>query len=265
MWMDAVDLRDFYADSLGGVTRRMIRRKIRAIWPDLSGMSVLGLGFPTPYLSAFRGEADRVIAAMPAAQGVLHWPQDDPGLTTLIDECDLPFADMSMDRVLMVHALECAENVRPMMREAWRVLAGGGRLMVVAPNRRGLWSRFERTPFGHGRPYSPSQLSRVLRDNLFTPYSIERALYVPPTRSRMMLSSAPAIEEIGDRWFNSFAGVVIADATKQIYAGQVEAQPRRAYMPLRQRTPSNSSRGSTSQQVDGLFTANVGHERKTHR
>ena len=242
MWMDAVDLRDFYAGSLGTVTRRMIRRRIRAIWPDVRGMKVLGIGFPTPYLSAFRGEAERVLAAMPAGQGVLHWPIDGPGQTTLIDECDLPFPDMSMDRVVMVHTLECAENVRPMMREAWRVLAGGGRLMVIVPNRRGLWSRFERTPFGHGRPYTSGQLSRVLRDNLFTPCGIERALYMPPTQSRMMLSSAPAIEEIGQRWFKSFAGVIIADATKQIYAGQPETPPKRSYMRMPQRSPGNSTR-----------------------
>jgi len=240
--MDAVDLRDFYAGSLGNVTRRMIRRRMRAIWPDVAGMSVLGLGFATPYLSAFQGEAGRVLAAMPASQGVLHWPTDTPGLTSLVDECDLPFPDMSMDRVLMVHALECAENVRPMMREAWRVLAGGGRLMVVVPNRRGLWSRFERTPFGHGRPYTSGQLSRVLRDNLFTPYSIERALYVPPSSSRMMLSSAPAIEEIGGRWFTTFGGVVIADATKQIYAGQSEAPRKRAFIRLPQRRPDSTTR-----------------------
>jgi len=247
MWMDAVDLRDFYAGSLGNVTRRMIRRRMRAIWPDVAGMSVLGLGFATPYLSAFRGEADRVLAAMPASQGVLHWPTDTPGQTSLVDECELPFPDMSMDRVLMVHALECAENVRPMMREAWRVLAGGGRLMVIVPNRRGLWSRFERTPFGHGRPYSSGQLSRVLRDNLFTPDSIERALYVPPSTSRMMLSSAPAIEEIGGRWFKTFGGVVIADATKQIYAGQPEAPRKRAYMRLPQRRPDSTTRSQRKQ------------------
>ena len=245
--MDAVDLRDFYAGSLGNVTRRMIRRRMRAIWPEVTGMSVLGLGFPTPYLSSFRGEADRVIAAMPAGQGVLHWPTDTPGLTSLVDECDLPFADMSMDRVLMVHALECAENVRPMMREAWRVLAGGGRLMVIVPNRRGLWSRFERTPFGYGRPYTSGQLSRVLRDNLFTPYSIERALYVPPSTSRMMLSSAPAIEEIGGRWFKTFGGVVIADATKQIYAGQSEAPRKRAYLHMPQRRPDSTTRAQRKQ------------------
>jgi SAM-dependent methyltransferase len=111
----------------------MIRRRIRTLWPDVTGMDVLGLGFATPYISALKPEATRTLAAMPTAQGVLHWPHDDPGLTTLVDESDLPFPDVSMDRVLLVHALESAENVRPLMREVWRVLASGGRLIVVVP------------------------------------------------------------------------------------------------------------------------------------
>lgn len=243
MWTDAIDLRDFYATPLGAVARRMIRRRIRAMWPDVSGMDVLGLGFTTPYLRTFLGEATRTLAAMPAAQGVLHWPAENKGLTTLVDETDLPFADVSMDRILLVHALESTENVRPMMREAWRVLASGGRLMVVVPNRQGLWARFERTPFGRGRPYSSGQLSTVLRENMFTPLTTERALFVPPTRSRMVLSSGLALEEIGRRWYPAFAGVTILEATKQIYAGQVETNRKRPVIAIPQRDTGTPTRG----------------------
>jgi SAM-dependent methyltransferase len=218
MWTDVVDLRDFYATGLGRVARRMIARRIRQLWPDLRGLNVLGLGYVTPFLGVFRGEAERVIAIMPAAQGVIHWPPGEPGLTALGDHTGLPLPDNSIDRALIVHALECAERTRPMMREVWRVLADGGRLLVVVPNRRGLWARFERTPFGHGRPYSPGQLSRSLRDAMFTPYQSSTALYVPPVGSRMILSSAAAWEEVGQRWFTTFAGVVMFEATKQIYA-----------------------------------------------
>jgi SAM-dependent methyltransferase len=218
MWTDVVDLRDFYATGLGRIARRMIARRIRQLWPDLSGRNVLGLGYVTPFLGGFRGEAERVIAIMPAAQGVIHWPPDEPGLTALGDHTDLPLPDNSIDRALIVHALECAERTGPMMREVWRVLSDGGRLLVVVPNRRGVWARFERTPFGHGRPYSSGQLSRSLRDAMFTPYQSGTALYVPPVGSRMILSSASAWEEIGQRWFTTFAGVVMLEATKQIYA-----------------------------------------------
>lgn len=227
MWTDAIDLKEFYASSLGRTARRMIGRRVRALWPDVRGLNVLGLGFSTPFLGMFRAESQRVVAVMPAGQGVVRWPADGAGLTLLADETELPFPDRSMDRVLLVHALECAERVQPMMRELWRVLADGGRLLVVVPNRRGLWARFERTPFGHGRPYSPAQLSHRLSDALFTPYQSSAALYVPPVRSRMVLSSAVAWEQVGQRWFTTFAGVVMLEATKQIYAGHVVHAERR--------------------------------------
>lgn len=218
MWTDAVDLREFYSSSLGRVARRMIARRLRALCPDARGLNIIGLGYVAPFLGVFRAEAERVAALMPAGQGVLHWPAEAPGLTALSDETALPLADRVVDLVLLVHALECAEHIRPMMREIWRVLADGGRMIVVVPNRRGVWAQFERTPFGHGRPYTPAQLSRVLRETMFTPYRSGAALYVPPIRSRMLLSSAGAWEKIGERWFTSFAGVVIFEASKQILA-----------------------------------------------
>jgi len=245
MWTDAVDLRDFYATPLGRMVQRTLRSRIREAWPDLSGLAVLGVGYATPFLGPLRAEAGRVCAAMPAAQGVLHWPAEGGGLTALTSETELPFADVSMDRVILVHALECAEQVRPLLREIWRVLSGSGRLLVIAPNRSGIWARFERTPFGHGRPYSPSQLSQALRDTMFTPLSTAGALFAPPSQSRMMISSAPAWEKIGGRWFPAIAGVVMAEAAKQIYAGEGQAEParRRAYMPMARKNSGAPSRG----------------------
>src|SRR3546814_4031807 len=64
----------------------------------------------------------------------------------------------------------------------------------VVPNRRGLWARSDRTPLGWGHPYSAAQLSRVLRDNMFTPTRTQRALYVPPIGNYTFLRSAPAWE-----------------------------------------------------------------------
>jgi SAM-dependent methyltransferase len=234
MWMDAVDLRDFYAAPLGRVARRIIRAHLRTLWPDVTGLSVMGLGFATPYLGAFRAEAGRVIAAMPASQGVLHWPAEGAGLTFLGDESELPLPDLSVDRVVLIHAVECAERLRPMMREVWRVLAGSGRLIVVVPNRRGIWARLDRTPFGYGRPYTPDQIVRLLRDTMFTPIATHGALYVPPSRSRMVLSAAPAWENVGRRWFHAVSGVVTVEASKQIYAATPGTEParRRAYAPV---------------------------------
>lgn len=230
-WSDVVDLRDFYDTGLGQTTRRLLRRHLRQLWPDTHGLRILGLGFATPLLRPFIAEAERVIAVMPANQGVLHWPPEGPGLTVLADESDLPLPDSSMDRIVLMHALESTEQVRAMMREVWRVLADGGRLVIIVPNRRGIWARLERTPFGNGRPYTGGQLTRLLRDNMFTPVSLSGALFLPPTNSRVLLRSAPAMEELGRRWFHTIAGIHMVEATKQIYAATPSrSSKRRGYV-----------------------------------
>jgi SAM-dependent methyltransferase len=187
---DVVDLRDFYRTPLGQVARRMIRQAVRRMWPDLTGLRLLGIGYPAPFLSAISPDTERTIALMPASLGVLAWPPDGANLALLAEEGELPFADYSLDRVILVHALESSEQAGTLLKEVWRVLAGGGRLLVIAPNRRGIWARLERTPFGSGRPYTTSQLSQLLRDELFTPVATGAALFVPPSRSRVMLRSA---------------------------------------------------------------------------
>jgi len=230
MYRDVVDLREFYKTSLGQVALRILRRRIREFWPDLTGQSLLGIGYAAPYLRPFLGEAERAVALMPASQGVVFWPADGKGLATLAEESNLPFDDLSFDRVLVVHGLEGTDKSRQMLREIWRVLAGGGRLLVVAANRSGLWSRTDRTPFGHGSPYTGAQLNSMLRDNLFVPERSARALYMPPVRSRFLLSTAPVWEKVGAQWLSSFAGVTMVEATKQIYAlsgAERVQQPRR--------------------------------------
>lgn len=228
MVSDVVDLRDFYRTTLGQVARRSIRRALRSMWPDLHEMRLLGIGYPTPFLSALSADTERTVALMPANLGVLGWPPDGRNLVALAEEGELPFADYSIDRVVLVHALETSDHPRPLLKEVWRVLAGGGRALIVVPNRRGIWARLDRTPFGSGRPYTMSQLSQLLRDEQFTPVGAETALFVPPVKSRMILGSAPAWDRIGQRWFPTVAGVVLVEAKKQIYAKPTAAlAPRR--------------------------------------
>jgi len=218
MWVDVIELRDFYSTPLGRLARRAVRRQLRALWPDVSGQRVVGVGFATPYLGQFREEADRVVTIMPPAQGVMHWPAGEPGAVALAEDVAMPFSDRSMDCILLVHALESSAYFRDLLRECWRVLADGGRLIIVVPNRRGLWSRIERTPFAQGRPYSMGQLDRLLRDVLFAPAVKTTALFFPPMWWPRFMSWTLGVERIGRRFFPTIAGVNIVEATKQIYA-----------------------------------------------
>ena len=231
MSLDVVDLRNFYAQPLGTVARRFISRGIRARWKNLAGLRIAGIGYPTPYLGLFREEAERCLAFMPAAQGVVKWPTARPTLSALVDEDELPLPDAAVDRMLIVHGLEMSQDVFAMLREAWRVLAPGGRLLAVVPNRRGLWARMDTTPFGHGRPYSRSQITHLLRETWFTPTGWGDALYVPPIERAWFLRSAVAWERTGASVSAPFAGVHIVEANKQVYRAVPARRERRRLVP----------------------------------
>ncbi|KAA5604293.1 class I SAM-dependent methyltransferase [Roseospira marina] len=218
MRADVIDLRDFYASPLGELARRQISRHVRALWPNVRGERILGLGFAGPYLDVFAEEAERTLAVMPPSQGIMRWPAQGTNRAVLADETELPFPDCSIDRILLVHGLEGLEQTTAAFRELWRVLTDAGRLLIVVPNRRGLWSRLERSPFACGRPYSSGQLEAVLRANLFAPEARGATLLTPPFQSAMVQSLAPVIERIGSRWCPGVAGVLVTEAGKQIHA-----------------------------------------------
>lgn len=222
MWIDIIDLREFYASPMGRAVRRLIGQRVRALWPAPSHVvprqRMLGLGFATPFLGLFEGEAGHIVAAMPAGQGVMAWPDPAANRVALADEQALPFPDRAFDRLLLVHCVEGSPALRPMMRECWRVLADGGRLVVVVANRRSLWSRAEASPFAQGRPYSMGQITRLLRENLFVPLQTATALFLPPVGWRLFGRFAFGFERLGVRWFSTFGGVLVVEAEKQIYS-----------------------------------------------
>lgn len=212
-----LELKEFYATRRGQTARRVIRRAVRAMWPKIAGEALLGLGFATPVLGIYREEAERVITLMPAGQGVTAWPGEGKRLVAVSEEPELPLADSSMDRILLLHALELSEELHPMMTEIWRVLRPQGRLLAVVPNRRGLWSRIEGTPFGHGHPFTGAQLTRLLRDHGFVPLRQKMTLYVPPSRSRMVLRTSGLWQRLGQRFARPFGGVLLVEAEKEVY------------------------------------------------
>tara|TARA_B100001939_G_scaffold336752_1_gene340245 strand:+ start:32447 stop:33250 length:804 start_codon:yes stop_codon:yes gene_type:complete len=238
VYQDVVALRAFYESPLGKVATRLIRNQIRRLWPSVHGMEVLGLGYSPPYLECFRDEARHTIAIMPAQQGVLRWPRhhNTPSgtsrykgnLAALAHEENLPVLEASMDRILMVHILEHAEHKRHLLREIWRTLAPGGRLIVVVPNRMGFWARSDLTPFGFGTPYSAGQIRQMLADNMLTPTRWTSALSLPPFQKRTFISLAAGLENTGLRWWGNFSGVLIIEAEKQIYATNDPAAQRKA-------------------------------------
>lgn len=218
MSLDVVDLRAFYNSPLGAVAQRLVSRVLRSRWDSrFTGLSLMGVGYATPYLTDFAKEAQRTLAFMPAEQGVLHWPSLGRPTCALVDPTMMPLPDAAIDRILVAHALETSEHPRDLLEEIWRVMAPGGRVIFVVPSRSGLWARLDTTPFGQGHPYSRLQMRHLLQETLFLPIFWGEALYVPPFESAWLLRSAPAFERIAGRWSLPGGGVLVVEATKQLY------------------------------------------------
>ncbi|WP_295557935.1 methyltransferase domain-containing protein [uncultured Hyphomicrobium sp.] len=218
MHLDVAALRDFYATPLGQIARRLLARRIRAQWGGAAGETIVSLGFGPPFIGAYRGEAKHIGAFMPASQGALIWPSEARILSTLVEEDQLPLRDNSVDRLLVVHCLEVTEHVTALLRELWRVLRPEGRLLIVVPNRRGIWAHVDTTPFGYGSPYSRSQLESLLAQCLFTPVTFSTALHLPPFDRGILVRSATAWERVGARLSPGLGGVLIVEARKETMA-----------------------------------------------
>lgn len=209
------ELRAFYSEPKGALVRRLLARRLEDAWGEANGCDLLGLGYAAPFLEGFVG-ARRVIAAMPGGQGAEPWSLAGRNRSVLVDDRRLPFAAGSFDRILLVHALEEAEDARALLTEAVRALAPAGRIILVTAARGGMWARSESTPFGHGRPFSRRQLEQLVRDVGLEPAAWSQTLYVPPWRP--LLPMADGIEQFGQHLVPGAAGLILLEATRQAYA-----------------------------------------------
>jgi SAM-dependent methyltransferase len=216
MHLDVADLRRFYYETnLGRAAQRAVRGRVVESWPEARGLTVAGYGFAAPLLRPFLGSARRVVALMPGPQGVTRWPRDLSNVAVLVEEARWPLETGHVDRLVMMHGLETSEDPGGVLEEAARVLGPGGRMLVIVPNRAGLWSRRDTTPFGYGRPYSLGQIEGQLRRHGLLPGKHVAALFQPPTHRRFWLRAGPALERIGRAVSNYWAGgVLIVEAGK---------------------------------------------------
>ena len=233
MHIDVLELRNFYYRSaLGRAAQRVVRDQLLALWPQAKGETVAGFGFATPLLRPYLGQARRVIGLMPGQQGVMSWPATLPNVVTLCEETRWPLGTGTVDRLVLLHGLETSERPAALLDECRRVLDPGGRAMFIVPNRAGLWSRRDRTPFGHGRPYSTGQLENLLKAHDFAPERHISALYMPPSERRFWLRSAQFWERNGRRLSVFRAGgVLMIEASTQLF------RPRRPGLPATVRKP----------------------------
>lgn len=210
-----VELKQFYASPLGQVSARILSKAIRRLWNDAAKETLLGLGYALPYMDDAQNS---FFALMPATQGAAYWPIGKANRSAMIEESRLPIADNTINRLMLIHSVENTEQIRTLMKEAWRLLTPGGRMIIIAPSRRGVWSRAAASPFAHGQPFTPGQLRRRVEEVGFTVLHTHKALFIPPVSWNWMLRLAGVVEWLGSKLCSGIGGVVVMQAEKQIYA-----------------------------------------------
>ena len=224
MRFDVVDLKKFYYRTfLGRTVQKALRKCLCDMWGDTKGQTIVGFGFATPLLRPFLAKARRIIALMPAEQGVIAWPGDTgehlANCAVLCEELHWPIANGQVDKLVLLHALETCTDTDALLDEIWRVLGPGGRVVFIVSNRSGLWARSDKTPFGVGRPYSVGQVEHLLRLHKFVPERHFPALYFAPSSRPFWLRMAVYWDYIAHRRIIPVvAGVIFVEASKQVYA-----------------------------------------------
>lgn len=220
MHLDVQDLRNFYYRStLGRAAQKAVRDQMLRMWPEAKGQTVVGFGFAVPLLRPYLADARRVIGLMPGPQGVMPWPAGMPNVSVLCEETAWPIDTGHVDKLVLMHGLETSEQPSALLDECFRVLGPGGSALIIVPNRAGLWSRSDATPFGYGRPYTLRQLEAQLRRHAFVPERHVTTLYQPPSDKRFWRKTANVWENMGLRLSMVLAGgVLIVEATKRAHA-----------------------------------------------
>lgn len=220
------ELHAFYRTRGGLLARRLMAAQLRRFWPDVTGRTVVGIGFVGGLVERFpeaRPAVSLLPASIAASGGMPVWQTLNESAAVrqrvaIVPDEDLPVADGAADHVLLVHSFETSFNLKRLLREVWRITADGGSVIAVVPNRRGFWCWSERTPFGQGRPYTMQQLKRTLRQHLFEPCDEGRALFMPPVGARFSLGLAMQVERAGRRLLPELSGLVMVEARKNVMA-----------------------------------------------
>lgn len=228
------DAATFYATRRGQKTNALLAERLHGLLPPVAGRRVLGLGYARPFLQQWPGlgqAAWTATARLNVPMSALSAPEDPSAPPDcIVEPARLPFDDFSLDVVVLIHGLEFTA-APALLRAVWKCLADDGHLLIIVPNRTGLWAHDDSTPFGHGQPYSTGQLTRLIQRSLFRLEASRKGLAMPPFATRLGLRSGRLIDRAAGLAGRHFCGVHAVVARKDLYAG-LPLQAEKAGAPL---------------------------------
>jgi SAM-dependent methyltransferase len=134
----------------------------------------------------------------------------------------MPFESESIDLVVMPHSLEVSEDPHALLREIYRILIPGGRIILTGFNLMSLWGlRFKMQRFGAKTFLPGRQFMSVfqIRDWLhLLSFHVDRGAFgcYGLTFSSPQSREDSWIEKAGDRWWPQCGAIFAISATKEV-------------------------------------------------
>jgi len=219
---------DFYKTPLGDVVQVYINDIVKKFIPEnTKNQFILGIGYATPYFTEKLTHSNTVLSFTFDKMGGITWPNTSCSHTAIVHEDHIPLANKSVDRLIVVHALECCQSDEGLLKEINRIIALDGEVLIVFPNKAGVWSHTSHSPFAHGKHYTMSQLHDMLLKSGLHVESEERFLYFPPTQSLYTQSFFAPVEMMGSYFLPYFSGLNAITAKKRTIITPNQPAPQR--------------------------------------
>jgi SAM-dependent methyltransferase len=216
------------ASPMGRYVLRWEQAQLDLAVSDVFGFHAIQLGFAE--LSGLRNNrmGDRIL--------ILRRGDSSPTDTTMAESFgsrivleqfeDLPFADSSVDLLVLPHVLELAGDPHQVLREVARVLRPEGRVIITGFNPVSLWGARDLFLRPFGRPLIPVEHKSIslprLRDWMgllsFELDQTRYGCYAPPFRKQKTLDRSAFLEPIGDRFWPICGSVYVLCAVKRVRA-----------------------------------------------
>lgn len=145
---ETITLEKFYSSSLGQYALRWEQNQYDKLVSDCFGYNAVQLG-ATGIDFLKNNRIGLKVAAEPTLRPLTqHLETDDRVPLQMLFEA-MPFESESIDLVVMPHSLEVSEDPHALLREIYRILIPGGRIILTGFNLMSLWGlRFKMQRFG---------------------------------------------------------------------------------------------------------------------
>ena len=220
------DPHDWFQTPPGQYALDWERARFDAALADVFGYHALQLGLPQIDALAASRMSHRWLALTappPATDGAPVGPPTPTRAALVADSTALPFAEASLDLVVLPHTLECSADPHATLREVQRVLVHEGRLAITGLNPNSLWGLRPWRRAGRERPWPPGAGELIghgrLRDWLhlleLELESISFGCYRPALGSERALARFRWMDRMGGRCWPIFGAVYFMLAVKR--------------------------------------------------